>query len=54
MRNLLWRVTGVALDMPLLMLSLLIEWRIRMRSSGWRNGKAGPLALPSGRTVDRV
>ena len=49
MRNFVWRVTAVALDVPLLMLGLLVEWRIRMRAAGWRDRKAGLLALPSGR-----
>jgi hypothetical protein len=53
MRNLMWRVTAVALDVPLLMLGLLVEWRIRMRTSGWRD-LSGPLALPSGRGGDQV
>ena len=47
MRNFMWRVTAVALDVPLLMLSLLVEWRIRMRASDWRD-LTGPPALPTG------
>ncbi|MGZ4618037.1 MAG: hypothetical protein ACXV3F_04805 [Frankiaceae bacterium] len=53
MRNFAWRVTAVALDVPVLMLSLLLEWRIRMRAADWRDRKAGLLALPSGRATDR-
>ena len=44
MRNLMWRVTAVALDVPLLMLSLLVEWRIRMRAAA--GGTEGPARSP--------
>jgi hypothetical protein len=48
MHNALWRLTAIALDVPLLMLGLLVEWRIRhLRASGWQDWIATAPALPA-------
>jgi hypothetical protein len=54
MRNLLWRLTAVALDVPLLMLSLFVEWRMRLRPDHWWNLTCGPPAPPGGEGARRT
>ena len=44
MRYLMWRVTAVALDVPLLALGLLAGWRFRLR---WASDGRGWTANPN-------